>query len=153
MAELPLSGMQIGKVDDRWRLAVPAKYVESLRAIMGLDPKGTEEIKLVVAMTPGRNLGIYPRKIYEEMKAFIKSKPIFDREWVLPRLFVSGVAEEQDLDKQNRVKLPTLAATKLGLIGEVVMMWEDDHVEVCSRRVWEDLFDEYLKPPVSPQVA
>ncbi|MEQ8820838.1 MAG: division/cell wall cluster transcriptional repressor MraZ [Sumerlaeia bacterium] len=140
-----LSGMIECSVDERHRVAIPAKMLKCMKAIAGVDESDKSvPMTVVVGLSLGRNLGVFPKNVHDDLVAFLNGKPKHDTDWNRIRTWIIGTAEEQTLDKQNRIRIPALLAKKLKLQGEVVVTGVEDHIELIGKDDWEREFDEYM---------
>ena len=140
MVDLELTGSHLQTLDDRLRLAVPAKMVPVLRELAGTQ--GEDPVEVVITITVDERLGVFPKKYFTEHLAMLKKAAEFDRSAALIRRKYLNQMDEQSLDKQNRFRIPQMLAEYFGLNGEVVVVGSGEYLEVMSRERWKKQMDE-----------
>ncbi|MCB2154385.1 hypothetical protein KQI84_05830 [bacterium] len=131
-------------MDDRGRIAIPAKFVKTIRSIdasYGRESKDDENLDVVIGMTMGEHLGIFPKTVHDNLCEVLENGPSGDQDWEDMTAWVTGQCETVPLDKQNRVKIPSLLAKKLHLSGQVFIRAAGEHLEVIDMNEWESQFD------------
>ena len=140
-----LSGLGEVTMDDRGRIAIPAKFVKTFRSIDASNDNNSnsdENLEVVVGMTMGEQLGIFPKTVHDNLCEYLESGPEYEPDWEDLKSWVMGTCEPQTLDKQNRVRIPSLLAKSLGLCGQLVIKGVGDHLEVIGMKEWEQKFDD-----------
>ncbi len=135
-----LTGMAEQKVDDRLRVAVPAKFMDALRHLSG---SGDGDLSVVVGLGLEGRLCIFPKPVHDDLLAHLDSQPKFDPKWRRIRNMVEGSSEEQTLDKQKRIKIPGLLARELGLQGNIVVTGSGLELVLMPLADWEKELKEY----------
>lgn len=135
-----LTGSHTQTADDRGRLAVPAKMMGPFRKLGGQKDK--EAVEVTICVTPQRRLGVYPRRVFDQMIDDLEELALEDHEIYKLRTAYLNHMEEQSLDKQNRFKIPSMLADAFDLKGEVVLMGSGEMVEVVSREEWKRQLSE-----------
>lgn len=122
-------------MDNRGRVAIPAKLVPLMRAASGAKEEETFDVVVSVSME-GR-VGIYPLPHYEKILANLNASPEEDPVGAELRRNYLNYMEVQNTDKQNRVRIPQLLAEKYKLKGEVVVMGSGEYLEVVNKNDWK----------------
>ncbi|MBX3730391.1 MAG: hypothetical protein KF858_14525 [Candidatus Sumerlaeia bacterium] len=139
----PLSGFQLVKVDDRNRVAIPARFLDGLRALAG-SGDSKSDLEVVVAFDLLGKVGVFPKNVHEEMVAQIEGDDGAGNLHVTGVLGVlRGATESQTLDGQARVRIPTLFGRSRGLVGEIVVMGVGRHLQLLSLSDWDAAVAEY----------
>lgn len=117
-------------LDNKNRLVIPGRIVKSLKSDKLFIMKGYEG-----------TLSIFPNEEFDKYLAKLQSFPYENKSSrdVL-RIALSSVYE-LELDKSNRVQIPTSLVNKYKISKEVVVVGVLDHIEVWSKDKWE----KYLK--------
>lgn len=117
-------------LDNKNRLVIPGRIVKSLKSSKLFIMKGYEG-----------TLSIFPNEEFDKYLAKLQSFPYENKSSrdVL-RIALSSVYE-LELDKSNRVQIPTSLVNKYKISKEVVVVGVLDHIEVWSKDKWE----KYLK--------
>ncbi len=111
-------------VDDKGRIAVPAKF----RAQLGAGA--------VVSRWLDACLAIHTTEGWEGLAAKVAALPITDpNARRFQRLIFAGAAEV-DLDKQGRVLLPAFLRDHIKLAGDAVVVGSRDHAEIWVPATW-----------------
>jgi len=113
-------------VDDKGRLAIPAKFRDGLGerffATKGLD----------------RCLFLFPESEWEKQQEQLASLPLAMRDArAYSRLFFAGACE-CELDRQGRINIPPYLREYAAINKDVVVIGVMNRVEVWSREVWRD---------------
>ncbi|MGE5586833.1 MAG: division/cell wall cluster transcriptional repressor MraZ [Clostridia bacterium] len=111
-------------VDDKGRLAIPARFRDGLGqrfyATKGLD----------------KCLFLFPESEWRAQQAQLASLPLTMRDArAYSRLFFAGACE-CELDKQGRINIPPYLREYAGISRDVVVIGVMSRVEVWSREVW-----------------
>ena len=122
-------------VDDKGRIAVPAKFRVQLGA------------GAVVSRWLDACLAIHPKAGWDDLSAKVAALPITDQKSRLFQRFVFSHAVEAEMDKQGRVLLPAYLRESVGLTGEAVLVGSRDHAEIWAPERW----DAYRKALDDPQ--
>jgi len=145
-----LTGTSEQTVDERHRVALIAKQNKAFRTLASetdpdaLDPE--KEFSAVISLGTEGRLCVFPKKVHEDLLAWLDRQPAFDPGWRRVRAMILGSTEEVKVDKQNRVKLPQPLAGKLGLYGTIIVRGVGDYFELMSRSAWEKEAEEF--PPL-----
>ena len=111
-------------VDDKGRIAVPAKFRAQLEA------------GAVVSRWLDACLAIHTRSGWEDLAARVAGLPITDANSRLFTRYVFAGAFEAELDRQGRVVVPAYLRDWAGLGGEAVVVGSRDHAEIWEPTRW-----------------
>lgn len=111
-------------VDDKGRIAVPAKFRAQLEA------------GAVVSRWLDACLAIHTRAGWEDLAARVAGLPITDASSRLFTRYVFAGAVEADLDRQGRVVVPAYLRTWAGLGDDAVIVGSRDHAEIWEPSRW-----------------
>jgi MraZ protein len=132
------SGDSYLSVDDKGRLAVPARYRDGLRDCCAAQ--------LVVTVDPGskeRCLLLYPlnewRLVAEQLKEMPNADPQVN---TFRRLFV-GRSVQLEMDKQGRILLPGKHREYAGLGSQAVMVGMINKFEIWDEARWSEGCDAW----------
>ncbi|GAA5526539.1 division/cell wall cluster transcriptional repressor MraZ [Herpetosiphon gulosus] len=118
-------------VDDKGRLAIPAKFraglAEGLVLTRGFD----------------QNLLLYPMPVWRELAARINALPITQPSARnLRRLMFAG-ASDLGLDKQGRIVLPPNLRQYATITNQAVVTGMDSFIEIWSAERWQTVLDSF----------
>lgn len=120
-------------IDDKGRLAVPARFRQQLSEQAGLQ--------VVITMGPNRCLELYPAP--EFRKATEQIDQMQDREAAeLLNFSFVGLAVETEIDKQGRVSLPPMLRRLAQLESSVVLVGQINRFDLWSEPLWNERFSE-----------
>ncbi|MCR4403178.1 MAG: division/cell wall cluster transcriptional repressor MraZ [Firmicutes bacterium] len=135
-------------VDDKGRLAIPARFRDGLGqrfyATKGLD----------------KCLFLFPEMEWRAQQAQLASLPLTMRDArAYSRLFFAGACE-CELDRQGRINIPQYLREYAGITKDVVIIGVMSRVEVWSREVWleyssraEESYEEIAEKLISGGAA
>lgn len=116
-------------IDDKGRVAVPARFREELSEGLVLT-RGFE-----------RCLQVFPRPTWQTLAERISGLSLGNEEARnLRRLLFSGAAEVE-VDRQGRILLPQNLREYAGLAEQVVIAGLDTYFEMWSRERWQNVLD------------
>ena len=122
-------------VDDKGRLAIPAKFRTQLEA------------GAFVSRWIDGCLAIHTRSGWEHLETLVSGLAITDARARLFQRQIFGGALEAEVDRQGRVLLPAYLRDEAGLAGDAVVVGVRDHAEIWSPERWAD----YRRPMSDPQ--
>jgi MraZ protein len=122
-------------VDDKGRLAVPAKFRIQL------------EGGAVVSRWIDGCLAIHTRGGWDHLDTLVSGLAITDARARLFQRQIFGGALEAEIDRQGRVLLPAYLRDESGIGAEAVVVGVRDHAEIWSPDRWT----EYRRPMTDPQ--
>jgi len=122
-------------VDDKGRLAIPAKFPSQLEA------------GAFVSRWIDGCLAIHTRAGWDALEARVSGLALTDRGARLFQRQIFGGALEAEIDRQGRVLLPAYLREEAGLSGEAIVVGVRDHAEIWAPQRWAD----YRRPITDPQ--
>ncbi|AQS55510.1 division/cell wall cluster transcriptional repressor MraZ [Novibacillus thermophilus] len=117
-------------IDDKGRIIIPAKF--------------RDELGKTFVVTRGLDncLFAYPSPEWQQLEQKLKTLPFTRSDArAFTRFFFSG-ATEVELDKQGRINVPGNLRQYAKLEKECVVLGVSNRVEIWSKRIWEDYFQE-----------
>lgn len=132
MQETPLNGRHECSLDDRSRLAIPAKF------------RWAYSQGAVIARWFDDCMVIIPRERWADTLANVFGDDVNvlnDNERRLRR-FLIGQMSEQELDKQGRVAIPQQMRQRFGLGGKVAVLGAGSYLEVWNPATLDQEFEE-----------
>jgi MraZ protein len=120
-------------VDDKGRLAVPARFRAQLAETHGLQ--------VVITMGPRTSLEIYPAAVFNSIAEQIQNMEDREAAELLKLAFV-GRAVETEIDKQGRVMLPQFLRKQARLESGVVLVGQINRLELWAEEIWDAMFSE-----------
>lgn len=125
------TGQAEAKIDDKSRLAIPAKFRSK-------DADGDGKVWFCVPWVKTGSLRLYPESVFRELAAAGRRDdsltPEEDRAELELLLFSS--TEQAEMDANNRIRLASWQVEALGLPGEVMVLGAGNRLEVHSRDGW-----------------
>ena len=122
-------GSAPAKIDDRGRLKVPTDFRRALEETYGVD--------VFVTSIEGDSTLLYPLQIWEDIEQQLARLP---RTNSSKRRFLERVSyfgQQGALDAQGRIVIPPLLRTSARMVGEVVVLGMQDHLQVWNRELFE----------------
>jgi MraZ protein len=120
------SGVSSLNLDSKGRLAIPAKYRDTLLA----QAKG----RLIITAGPSGCLLVYPEAEWLLVRDKLKTVPGIQGEQL--RRVIIGHAEELDMDASGRVLIPAHLRKVVGLDKEVALVGMDNKFELWDAEKW-----------------
>jgi MraZ protein len=118
-------GTYTPRLDEKGRLALPAKFREALRE------------GLVMTKGQDRCLYVFPRSDFARVTEQLASAPVTDkRTRDFLRVFYSGAADEVP-DKQGRVTVPPQLRSYASLDRDCVVIGANARIEIWESQAWE----------------
>ena len=130
-------GIHSVNMDAKGRLAIPAKFRESLNA--------ASSGQLVITIDPvARCLAVYPLPYWEEIQEKIEKLPSLNPNAKrMQRLFI-GHASDCELDANGRFLIPPPLRAYANLDKKLVLLGQGQKVEVWSDENWQAQLDSML---------
>lgn len=122
-------------VDDKGRLAIPAKFRAQL------------EGGAFVSRWIDGCLAIHTRAGWDDLDARVSGLAITDAAARLFQRQIFAGALEAEIDRQGRILLPAYLRDEAGLAAEAVVVGVRDHAEIWAPARWA----EYRRPMTDPQ--
>ena len=124
-------------VDDKGRVAIPARFREAL--------SGLQEERLVVTKFAHRGrhcLDVYPLGAWRRLERRILAKNRFNPRVVgFANYYVSG-AHECQLDAQGRILIPELLREYADLGRDAMFAGDIDKFRIWNKETWRQVFEE-----------
>ena len=132
-----LRGLSTINVDDKGRLAIPARYREALAAL------GSPE--LVLTLNPwDRALWLYPLAEWELIETKLSALSDFDKQSRRTKQIMRGYAADCVCDNQGRVLLPQELRAIAGIDGQVALLGQGNKFEIWDGDTWNAERDRWL---------
>lgn len=117
-------GRDLNKLDEKYRLTIPARYREDLAdgayILQGFD----------------RNLWVLIPPIFEAMAQRVNQTSVTEGDSRLLRRMFFSTAERVELDKSGRILIPEFLRNHAGLQGEVWLVGSGSYFEIWSPAEW-----------------
>lgn len=111
-------------VDDKGRIAVPAKFRVQLGA------------GAVVSRWLDACLAIHTQQGWDELAAKVAALPVTNEASRRFQRFVFAGAAEVELDRQGRILVPAYLRAEIGLGTDAVVVGSRDHAEIWAPATW-----------------
>lgn len=118
-------------VDDKGRIAIPARFRQALQEQCGA------QLYITVGSNPC--LEIYPAPEFQRIANDIQNLADQSAAEQLKQWFI-GFAVESEMDKQGRLLLPPMLRRRAKLDGSAVLMGQITRFDVWSEAVWNERF-------------
>lgn len=118
-------------LDDRGRVAIPAKYRDDFTAN-----------KAVVTPHPDGCLQVYTEEAFLAMSDQVAYQPFTTRPGRRSRRLFDAQAFESDLDRQGRILIPASMREQMGLNGKVIIAGSRECLEIWAPDAWEREIEE-----------
>ncbi|MFO1430384.1 MAG: division/cell wall cluster transcriptional repressor MraZ [Candidatus Competibacteraceae bacterium] len=123
-------------LDNKGRLAVPAKYRNRLRESCAGQ--------LVLTVDRDRCLLLYPLPVWEEVEQKLIQLSSTNRQARGLKRLLLGHAEECDMDGQGRILIPGPLREFAGLDKHVVLVGQGNKFELWDEQTWYQLREQWL---------
>lgn len=120
-------------IDDKGRLAIPARFRQSLSESCGGQ--------LMLTIGPNPCLEIYPAPEFQRIVRDIQAMDDRVVAEQLKQIFV-GFAVETTMDAQGRILVAPMLRKRARLDANVVLMGQDSRFDLWPQDVWESRFGE-----------
>lgn len=137
------SGSHQLTIDDKGRLAIPARYRQELA-----DSCASQ---LVITRGPNPCLEIYPAPEFQRLADDIEGMDDRDQAEILKSVVI-GFACETEIDKQGRVLLPPMLRRYAKFNGSAVLMGQIRRFDLWPEELWNERFGDG-PASLTPQVA
>ncbi|HKO94699.1 MAG TPA: division/cell wall cluster transcriptional repressor MraZ [Polyangiaceae bacterium] len=130
-------------VDDKGRVSLPSRF----RDVLAADG----DTRFVLTPDPGYPcLHLYPFRGWEQYERKVSELPSHDPRIVRFRRLYVSVAQEGELDKVGRVRLPPEFRDRIRVERDVVFAGMGKIIEIWSKLLWEKEMEESAKE--APQI-
>jgi DNA-binding transcriptional regulator/RsmH inhibitor MraZ len=140
--EAELSGTHIQAFDPRNRVAIPVKLLRGMRKLEGVTE--TDPMPVVLTVTPRERIGVYPSKRYLQMVNELREEAKYDPDADELLTTYRNYMEEQEVDAQNRIRIPQWMAEHFELSGDVHVMGSGDMLEIVNSKTYAAQMKERL---------
>ena len=117
-------------MDDKGRVAIPARYRESLG------------VRFVLTKGFDQCLQAFPLPMWDALATKIDRLPIGSPQVRHARRFIFAAAAEVEFDRQGRILIPQNLRDYAGLVQEVVVTGMNSYFELWSAQRWRSLQEE-----------
>ena len=131
------SGQVNGKVDDKGRIILPAKFRE------GLDPDDKEVFVAAKGLTGC--VAIYTKGRWGLILERFDSAPWAQPEALRVSRVLASQAEDAPHDKQGRMRIPQPLLDQAGIKREVTIIGANNRIEVWAQEKWQEYLEESEK--------
>ena len=127
------AGSHLLTIDDKGRLAIPARFRQQLADDYG------QQVYVTMGYEPC--VEIYPAGVFKDLAQQIQDMSDRRAADKLKQAFI-GRAVEMELDKQGRVLLPQLLRKLAHLDGSVVLVGQINRFDVWAENLWNERFGD-----------
>ncbi len=120
-------------IDDKGRLAIPARY----RHLLAQQCQS----QMVITLGPNPCLEIYPAPEFQRLAEEIQAMEDRQTAETLKSWFI-GFATDSEIDKSGRLLLPSLLRKRVGLNGQAVLMGQIRRFDVWAEDLWNERFGD-----------
>ena len=131
MRNIVLYGEHELSIDDKNRMLVPSDIRKQL------DPNLDGTAFFLVPGTDGRPW-LYPDLYYKELFGQRRARLTPDEDSLAYDRMMLGMASRMEWDKQGRVLFPEKFMKRSGLVREVTLVGNRDHLEIWARPAWDE---------------
>jgi len=122
------------RIDDKFRLKIPAKFRREL-------PE-TEDNSYFVTSDDGKCAQIYPVSVWEQIAQKLQAPPRMDPAKLKLLKFTSYYGMLAQMDPQGRFLIPQSLREDARISGDVIVMAKNDHLEVWNDEVIRQIMKE-----------
>jgi MraZ protein len=127
-------GNHLYSVDDKGRVAIPARFIKEL--------SGLQDERLVVTRFKRRNrpcLDVYPLSAWQRLEEKIAAKKRFDKRASAFESWYVGAAQDVQIDAQGRMLIPPTLRRHAGIAREVMFVGATDKFQIWDKDVFEEV--------------
>ena len=127
-------GNHLYSVDDKGRVAIPARFIKVL--------SGLQDESLVVTRFKRRNrpcLDVYPLSQWQRLEERIAAKKRFDKKVSAFESWYVGAAQDVQIDAQGRMLIPPTLRQHAGIGREVMFVGGTDKFQIWDKDVFEQV--------------
>jgi len=121
-------------VDEKGRVAIPARYREAL--------SGLQDERLVVTKFRRRGrpcLDVYPLSVWQRFERKIGTERRFNRKLATFEAYYVGAAQDVQLDTQGRMLIPPTLREYAGIGREVMFVGATDKFRIWDKSVYQQV--------------
>jgi MraZ protein len=115
------------RIDEKFRLKIPVKFRRDL-------PE-TENNTYFVTSDNGKCAQIYPIPIWEQVAQKLQASPRMDPAKQKLLKFTSYYGTLSQMDPQGRILIPQTLREDAQILGDVIVMAKNDHLEVWNNEI------------------
>lgn len=131
-------GVATFNLDDKGRMAIPAKFRKHLDACC--------EGRLMVTVDHAdKCLQLYPQSEWTDVERKLSELPSLNPQVRKLKRMLLGNASECEMDKNGRILLPSKLREFAGLEKNTVMIGQGNKFELWNEDTWNSLMDECLE--------
>jgi MraZ protein len=119
-----LWGSSPAKIDEKFRLKLPAKYRRDL-------PE-TEDNTYFITSEDGQCAQIYPIPVWRRIAQKFTEAPRMDPAKLRLQMATSFYGDLAQMDSQGRILIPQILREEAQIVGDVIVMAKNDHLEVWN---------------------
>ena len=124
-------------LDDKGRIAIPAKYREEIIASCGG--------RLMTTVDTDHCLLIYPFPQWEKIEQALVHRPNMDKQVRRLQRLLVGHAQECDMSTQGRISIPASLREFAGLDKQVTLVGQGNKFELWGTKSWQEHCELWLK--------
>ena len=129
-------------IDAKNRLAIPSEVRGMLQRSLGIG--GDDPIRLYVIYGAPKALYLYTEEGFAQRAAELDNSPMQRSQLLEWERLMFSLAQQVEIDKAGRVRLPEAMLKRAGLSGDVVLLGVKDHMEVRDRQTWHEHVEAVL---------
>jgi len=129
-------GVNALNLDTKGRMAMPARYRESLQSQC--------DSQLIVTVDRDRCLLVYPQPEWEQLERKLASLPNLDVQTRRLQRLLIGYATECGMDGNGRILLPPPLREFAALEKRVMLIGQGNKFELWDERTWNERCEEWL---------
>lgn len=122
-----LWGSYPAKIDEKYRLKIPAKFRRDLNE--------SDDNSYFVTSDDGRCAQIYPINVWERIAQKFQESPRMDPAKLKLQKFTSYYGIMTQMDPQGRILIPPFLREDAQIQGDVIVIGKSDHLEVWNNEV------------------
>jgi len=128
-------------IDGKNRLAIPS----NIRSRVLRGAAEGEPVVWYVTLGQGENLCLYTQDGFEQRAAELDHSERDADEVLEYEQVLFTLAQDVEMDKAGRVRLPESLLARVGLDKDVVLLGVKDHLEIHDREQWNQYIDGVLE--------
>jgi MraZ protein len=141
---LVFTGTHKHTIDSKNRLSVPS----SIRAMVQKASSSAPDEPILWYVTlgeEGTSLCLYPQEVFERYAEELEESDMDPDDLEEVRLMLYSNAEQIEMDKAGRIRLPDHFLTLTEIGTDVVLLGVKDHLQIRNRQAWEEHLKATLK--------
>ena len=130
-----LTGSQEASLDERGRITIPTKFIESMKKMTGIEQ--TDELEVAAGISAQGELTIYPAFIWNDLMDKLDAKAENDVKALQQRDWIHPLVEVQTLDKQGRCRFNPKAVKLMKFAGKLEIIGRGQYLAVVEEKLQE----------------